>query len=366
MNSFIESDFGKGFLICLKKPCAPPLACVYAFEMSDSTVKIGVTQDVEERVKSVSRAKCQDVLRIYSTELAPLDFMRIIEARCHAAFATRRERGEYFAITFEEAVAELDKYADEIADALHKADRIYLDEVDYYYNVFLPEFNSTYNNPSIILTPQVLSHPKFGALRIVIIDNTAWFVGKDVAAALGYAKPADAVRDHVPDKFKYVCRMSTPGGKQDVVAINEAGLYKLVMRSRLPEAEKFSDWACGEVLPSINKHGYYSTKPAVNAERIEQRVKKQLSTVSKCEFAVVYLLFLSNLTVKIGYTGDLTQRVKQIQSETGLEVLNFKTTAYMPLDEARALEAKLKEKYAVDCIGGEFYDVRFTDLCKEI
>lgn len=162
MNSFIESDFGKGFLICLKKPCAPPLACVYAFEMSDDTIKIGVTQDVEERVKSVSRAKCQDVLRIYSTELAPLDFMRIIEARCHATFEDRRERGEYFAITFEEAVAELDKYAEEIAAALHKADRIYLDEVDYYYNVFLPEFNSTYNKPSIILTPQVLSHPKLG------------------------------------------------------------------------------------------------------------------------------------------------------------------------------------------------------------
>ena len=214
--------------------------------------------------------------------------------------------------------------------------------------------------------PQVFNHPQFGNLRIVIIDNTAWFVGKDVAAALGYAKPADAVRDHVPDKFKGVSVLETPGGKQDVVAINEAGLYKLVMRSRLPEAEKFSDWACGEVLPSINKHGYYSTKPAVNAERIEQRVKKQLSTVSKCEFAVVYLLFLSNLTVKIGYTGDLTQRVKQIQSETGLEVLNFKTTAYMPLDEARALEAKLKEKYIADRIEGEYYDTRFIDICKEI
>ena len=214
--------------------------------------------------------------------------------------------------------------------------------------------------------PQVFNHPQFGNLRIVIIDNTAWFVGKDVATALGYAKPADAVRDHVPDKFKGVSVLETPGGKQDVVAINEAGVYKLVMRSRLPEAEKFSDWACGEVLPSINKHGYYSTKPAVNAERIEQRVKKQLSTVSKCEFAVVYLLFLSNLTVKIGYTGDLTERVKQIQSETGLEVLNFKTTAYMSLDEARALEERLKTKYATDQIEGEFYDTRFTDICKEI
>ena len=58
--------------------------------------------------------------------------------------------------------------------------------------------------------------------------------------------------------------------------------------------------------------------------------------------------------------------MRQLKSETGLEVLNFKTTAYMPLDEARALEAKLKEKYIADKIADEFYDVRFTDLCKEI
>ena len=148
--------------------------------------------------------------------------------------------------------------------------------------------------------------------------------------------------------------------------VNEYGLYRLILQSNKPEAKAFQRKVYHEILPSINKYGYYSTKPAVNAERIEQRVKKQLSTVSKCEFAVVYLLFMSNLTVKIGYTGDLTQRVKQIQSETGLEVLNFKTTAYMPLDEARALEAKLKEKYIADCIEGEFYDTRFIDICKEI
>ena len=58
--------------------------------------------------------------------------------------------------------------------------------------------------------------------------------------------------------------------------------------------------------------------------------------------------------------------MRQLKSETGLEVLNFKTTAYMPLDEARALEAKLKEKYIADCIEGEYYDTRFIDICKEI
>ena len=129
------------FFHCLPlKPTPPKLSCVYAFEMGDATIKIGVTQDVEERVKSVSRAKCQDVLRIHSTELAPLNFMRVIEARCHATFEDRRERGEYFAITFEEAVAELDKYAEEIAAAFIAADQQFLDEVTFYFNEFLPEF----------------------------------------------------------------------------------------------------------------------------------------------------------------------------------------------------------------------------------
>lgn len=101
-------------------------------------------------------------------------------------------------------------------------------------------------------------------------------------------------------------------------------------------------------------------------ERTLERVKKQFATIKKFEFAVVYLLLMSNLTVKIGYTGDLTQRVKQIKSETSLEVLNYKTSAFMSLEEARAKEAELKEKYAADCLGGEYFDVRFVDICKEI
>ncbi len=105
---------------------------------------------------------------------------------------------------------------------------------------------------------QLFKHPEFGKVRVVMIEGEPWFVGKDVATALGYAKPADAIREHVPDKFKGVCEMETPGGKQKVVVINEAGMYKLVMRSKLESAEKFSDWVCGDVLISIRKTGSYS------------------------------------------------------------------------------------------------------------
>lgn len=96
------------------------------------------------------------------------------------------------------------------------------------------------------------------------------------------------------------------------------------------------------------------------------RLRKQLAGIEKFEFAVVYFLLMGNGTVKIGYTKDLTERVKQIKAETRLEVLQYKTSPFMSLDEARALEAALKEKYAADCLGGEYFDVRFVDIIKEL
>lgn len=113
---------------------------------------------------------------------------------------------------------------------------------------------------------QLFDNPEFGEVRVVTINGEPWLVGKDVAIALGYVKPTDAVRNHVPDKFKGVSEMETPGGKQNVVVINEAGMYKLVMRSKLENAEKFSDWVCEEVLPSIRKTVGYS----VDGEQTEK------------------------------------------------------------------------------------------------
>ncbi|MBQ6757824.1 MAG: phage antirepressor [Selenomonadaceae bacterium] len=110
---------------------------------------------------------------------------------------------------------------------------------------------------------QLFNHSEFGGVRVVN-KNEPWFVGKDVAEALGYSNPQKALRDHVSDKFKRTERIVHPlGGTQDTILINEAGMYKLVMRSKLPSAEKFSDWVCEEVLPSIRKTGMYATPAKV-------------------------------------------------------------------------------------------------------
>lgn len=105
---------------------------------------------------------------------------------------------------------------------------------------------------------QIFNHPEFGKVRVIEIDGEPYFVGTDVAIALGYANPQKALRDHVPDKFKRTERIVHPqGGAQDSIVISEAGMYKLVFKSKLPNAEKFSDWTCEEVLPSIRKTGVY-------------------------------------------------------------------------------------------------------------
>lgn len=106
------------------------------------------------------------------------------------------------------------------------------------------------------------SNAEFGNVRGLLIDGVPWFVGKDVAAALGYSNSRKALKDHVPDKYKKdgVTIRDPIGREQKPVLINEAGLYKLVMRSQLENAEKFSDWVCEDVLPSIRKTGSYSVK----------------------------------------------------------------------------------------------------------
>ncbi len=78
-------------------------------------------------------------------------------------------------------------------------------------------------------------------VRTVIIDNEPYFVGKDVATILGYNNPSVAVSKNVSDKYKGVSEMETPGGKQKLVIISEAGLYKLAFKSHAKNAERFTD-----------------------------------------------------------------------------------------------------------------------------
>lgn len=104
---------------------------------------------------------------------------------------------------------------------------------------------------------QIFSNSEFGEIRTVVIDNEPWFVGRDIAIALGYAKPEKAVRDRVREKDTLKQGIHTEGGLQQTLVINESGLYRLIFGSKLESAEKFQDWVYDEVLPTIRKTGTY-------------------------------------------------------------------------------------------------------------
>ena len=107
---------------------------------------------------------------------------------------------------------------------------------------------------------EIFKNPEFGAIRAVEIDGEPWLVGKDVALALGYKNPQEAIRNHVDAEDKGVSEILTPGGMQKLPIINESGLYSLVLSSKLPKAKQFRRWVTSEVLPTIRKHGAYITR----------------------------------------------------------------------------------------------------------
>ena len=123
--------------------------------------------------------------------------------------------------------------------------------------------SSTSSSTSTASAPEVtvfknLVHPEFGNLRTIEIDGEPWFVGKDVAAALGYTKERNALDKHV-DKDDALKRGVTDsmGRTQQMTIINESGLYSLILSSKLPSAKEFKHWVTSEVLPSIRKNGAY-------------------------------------------------------------------------------------------------------------
>lgn len=94
-------------------------------------------------------------------------------------------------------------------------------------------------------------------VRTLLIDSEPWFVAKDVAIILGYSNPQKAIRDHCRGVNESL--LPTSGGHQTVNIIPERDVYRLIMRSKLPSAERFEEWVVGEVLPSIRKTGSFGS-----------------------------------------------------------------------------------------------------------
>lgn len=107
---------------------------------------------------------------------------------------------------------------------------------------------------------QIFLNPTLGEIRTTQINNTPYFVGRDVATVLGYSKPENALSQHVdPDDTLKQGIIDKLGREQETTLINESGLYALVFGSKLPSAKEFKKWVTSEVLPAIRNHGMYAT-----------------------------------------------------------------------------------------------------------
>lgn len=124
---------------------------------------------------------------------------------------------------------------------------------------------------------KIFKKQEFGAIRTMEKDGEPWFVGKDVAELLGYAKPQNAIATHVDDEDKTLAPIQggCSTGTQNTIIINESGLYSLILSSKLPSAKAFKRWITHEVIPSIRKTGGY------NADATMQSVVQTLATMQR-------------------------------------------------------------------------------------
>lgn len=138
---------------------------------------------------------------------------------------------------------------------------------------------------------QIFNSEEFGDIRTVTINNEPWFVGKDVAEALGYAKARNAIASHVEqDDKKDAPIQGDLGGVQQMTIINESGLYALIFGSKLESAKRFKRWVTSEVLPTIRKTGQYQM-PNMSAElkaiiMHDEKIIKIENRMDKLEFDI--------------------------------------------------------------------------------
>lgn len=169
---------------------------------------------------------------------------------------------------------------------------------------------------------QVFRNQEFGSVRTLTVNDEPWFVGKDVAIALGFKTPRDAIRTHVFEEDKGVDSIVTPGGKQQMTIINESGLYALVFGSRLPTAINFKRWVTSEVLPALRKTGNYQIKELSGQELMAKALIEAQSVLAAKDKQIEEMkpkaLFAD--AVATSHTSILVGELAKILKQNGIDM----------------------------------------------
>ena len=186
---------------------------------------------------------------------------------------------------------------------------------------------------------QIFENAEFGKVRTIVKDGEPYFIGKDVADILGYAKPENAIATHVDEEDKTSTLIQGTGSnyKSKAIIINESGVYALIFGSKLPKAKQFKRWVTSEVLPSIRKTGSYNTIPKDRSEFKEQELKARMLNARVRE---------SNQYLKIAAQIDIPEYRYILQAKSA-EALNGGVPV-LPLQEVE------RKTYSATEIGAMF------------
>lgn len=177
----------------------------------------------------------------------------------------------------------------------------------------------------------IFNNPEFGQVRTIEIDNEPWFVGKDVAEALGYADAFGALKKHVEEEDKQNCQNDSFGSPRGMTIINESGLYSLILSSKLPTAKGFKHWVTSEVIPSIRKTGSYTMKPMTAYQQMMADTRQRNARIQSARI--------------------LTQLAKQYKGSTYEQVLNAHATKELTGEFLLPLPKLERKTYSATEIG---------------
>lgn len=221
-------------------------------------------------------------------------------------------------------------------------------------NMIAPITTSTTSATQTINPFQLFNNPEFGDLRCIEKDGEPWFVGKDVAAALGYGDTTQAIRKHVDPEDKGGVEMTTPGGKQKVIIINESGLYSLIFGSKLEKAKRFKHWVTSEVLPALRKTGSYTISQDQNGQSKPMSREYLLATAFLESQKVIEenTREIARLSVKCN---NLNDQVSQDQ-----EVIDAMTKDITPAEKRAVLNRLMTYKHGA--VAGSRWSILYREF----